>query len=65
MPSAKNVGAQCPTKMPQRSDNAIQEKLNAIADSLSDLMKAQGLEKDAAELRSAVGLEDRESSDEK
>lgn len=47
----------------ERSDNAIQEKLNAIADSLSDLMKAQGLEKDAAELRSAVGLEDRESSD--
>ncbi|MCU1421505.1 MAG: uncharacterized protein JWN36_1156 [Microbacteriaceae bacterium] len=49
----------------ERSDNAIQEKLNAIADSLSDLMKAQGLEKDAAELRSAVGLEDRESSDNK
>ena len=49
----------------ERSDNAIQEKLNAIADSMSDLMRAQGLEKDAAELRSAVGLEDRESSDEK
>ena len=47
----------------ERSDNAIQEKLNAIADSLSDLMRAQGLEKDAKELRSAVGLEDRESSD--
>lgn len=47
----------------ERSNNAIQTKLNAIADSLSDLMKAQGLEKDAAELRSAVGLEDRESSD--
>ncbi|HEX4444156.1 MAG TPA: low affinity iron permease family protein [Galbitalea sp.] len=47
----------------ERSDNAIQAKLNAIADSLSDLMTAQGLEKDAAELRSAVGLEDRESSD--
>jgi hypothetical protein len=26
-------------------------------------MKAQGLDADAAELRSAVGLEDRESSD--
>ena len=47
----------------ERSDNAIQAKLNAIADSLSDLMKAQGLDKDAKELRSAVGLEDRESSD--
>ena len=47
----------------ERSDNAIQDKLNAIAGSLADLMKAQGLEQDAAELRSAVGLEDRESSD--
>ena len=47
----------------ERSDNATQSKLNAIADALSDFMKAQGLEKDAAELRSAVGLEDRESSD--
>jgi hypothetical protein len=47
----------------ERSNNAIQAKLNAIADSLADLMNAQGLEKDAKELRSAVGLEDRESSD--
>jgi low affinity Fe/Cu permease len=47
----------------ERSNNAIQGKLNAIADSLADLMQAQGLSKDAAELRSAVGLEDRESSD--
>ena len=47
----------------ERADNATQSKLNAIADALSDFMKAQGLEKDAAELRSAVGLEDRESSD--
>jgi low affinity Fe/Cu permease len=47
----------------ERADNATQGKLNAIADALSDFMKAQGLEKDAAELRSAVGLEDRESSD--
>ena len=46
----------------ERSDKAIQDKLNAIADSLSDLMKSQGLDKDAAELRDAVGLEDRESS---
>ena len=47
----------------ERSNNAVQGKLNAIADSLADLMQAQGLDKDAAELRSAVGLEDRESSD--
>jgi low affinity Fe/Cu permease len=47
----------------ERSDQALQSKLNAIADSLSDLMTAQGLDKDAAELRDAVGLEDRESSD--
>jgi hypothetical protein len=40
----------------------VQQKLNAIADSLSDLMKANGLDGDAAELREAVGLEDRESS---
>jgi low affinity Fe/Cu permease len=47
----------------ERSNNAIQVKLNAIADSMSDLMNAQGLDEDAAQLRSAVGLEDRESSD--
>jgi low affinity Fe/Cu permease len=47
----------------ERANNAVQVKLNAIADGLSDLMKAQGYDKDAAELRAAVGLEDRESSD--
>jgi len=47
----------------ERSDNAIQAKLNAIADAMSDQMRANGQEKDAAELRAAVGLEDRESSD--
>jgi low affinity Fe/Cu permease len=47
----------------ERSNNAIQVKLNAIADAMSDTMKAQGFAKDAAELRAAVGLEDRESSD--
>lgn len=47
----------------ERTNNAIQVKLNAIADGLSDLMAAQGNKKDAAELRAAVGLEDRESSD--
>jgi low affinity Fe/Cu permease len=47
----------------ERSNNAIQGKLNAVADALSDFMTAQGLDEDAEELRSAVGLEDRESSD--
>jgi low affinity Fe/Cu permease len=47
----------------ERSDQAIQAKLNAIADSLGDLLSKQGLEKDAKELRAAVGLEDRETSD--
>jgi low affinity Fe/Cu permease len=47
----------------ERSNNAIQAKLNAIADALSDQMKKDGLTKDAAQLRAAVGLEDRESSD--
>jgi low affinity Fe/Cu permease len=43
-----------------RSDQALQHKLNAIADMLSDLAEERGLSKDAAELRAAVGLEDRE-----
>ncbi len=47
-----------------RSDEATQDKLNAIADALGDLMAnfADGddneLEKDIEELRAAVGLED-------
>src|SRR5205807_7763556 len=50
-----------------RNDQATQHKLNAIADGLADLMKhiaAQddGLHEDIKELRSAVGLEDREST---
>jgi len=45
-----------------RSDQAVQHKLNAIADSLSDLMLSHSLEKDAAELRAAVGLEEHEST---
>jgi low affinity Fe/Cu permease len=49
----------------ERSNNAIQAKLNAVAEALSVYMKSEGLEKEAKELRSAVGLEDRESSDEK
>jgi hypothetical protein len=47
----------------ERSDRALQDKLNAIAESMSHVMTAQGLEKEAQELRDAVGLEDRESSD--
>ena len=51
-----------------RSDHAIQDKLNAIADGLADLMAAQAragdvnLKADMRELRDAVGLEDRESA---
>jgi low affinity Fe/Cu permease len=44
-----------------RSDQALQHKLNAIADALSDLM-ADRYPKDAEELRAAVGLEEREST---
>jgi low affinity Fe/Cu permease len=45
-----------------RADQALQHKLNAIAEMLSDLAKEDGLGTDAAELRAAVGLEDREST---
>lgn len=46
-----------------RSDQATQHKLNAIADALGDLMSGEdGMEQDVAELRAAVGLEERESS---
>ena len=50
-----------------RSDEAIQHKLNAIADGLADLMAAigedkPGLRQDQSELRQAVGLENREGS---
>jgi cytochrome c-type biogenesis protein CcmH/NrfG len=51
-----------------RSEQALQDKLNAIADGLADLMAAFGeedrpqLKKDMSELRAAVGLEDREGS---
>lgn len=52
----------------RRSDQAIQQKLNAIADALADLMFAhennsdRDIRRDIKELRSAVGLEDRESA---
>jgi hypothetical protein len=52
-----------------RSDQAIQHKLNAIADGLADLMASQldkggkqDLEHDLTELREAVGLEEHEST---
>jgi low affinity Fe/Cu permease len=50
-----------------RSDEALHQKLNAIADGLADLMTAVGedrpqLRRDVRELREAVGLEDREGS---
>ncbi len=51
-----------------RSDQAVQHKLNAIADALADLMAHNAgepnrdLEKDLRELRAAVGLEDRETT---
>lgn len=54
-----------------RSDHAVQHKLNAIADGLADLMTAvsasgvvggERLDRDIAELKQAVGLEDREST---
>jgi low affinity Fe/Cu permease len=52
-----------------RSDQAVQHKLNAIADGLSDLMvhladndKKRDLKQDVSELRAAVGLENHEST---
>ena len=50
-----------------RADASTQDKLNAIADGLADLMRSMGrddpeLRHDMTELRAAVGLEDRESA---
>jgi low affinity Fe/Cu permease len=48
----------------RRSDQAVQRKLNAIADALADFMAAEDVPaKHVEELRSAVGLEERESTD--
>lgn len=52
----------------KRADDAVQHKLNALADGLSDLMgrladRNPDLHEDRMELRKAVGLEDRERSD--
>jgi low affinity Fe/Cu permease len=50
-----------------RADQALQQKLNAIAEGLAELMaahqdKAKGLGHEIKELRAAVGLEQRESA---
>jgi low affinity Fe/Cu permease len=50
-----------------RSDEAVQDKLNELADALADLMESMAddrpqLRQDCAELRAAIGLERRESS---
>lgn len=45
-----------------RANQAVQHKLNAIADALSDLMQEDGQPKDAEELRAAVDLEAYEST---
>ncbi|HVV35981.1 MAG TPA: low affinity iron permease family protein [Acidimicrobiales bacterium] len=52
-----------------RADQAVQHKLNAIADALADLMRASAsrdgndqLKKDVEELQDAVGLEAHEST---
>jgi low affinity Fe/Cu permease len=50
-----------------RANESTQDKLNAIADGLADLMASMGrtdpkLVDDLKELRAAVGLEDRESA---
>lgn len=51
----------------KRADDAVQHKLNAIADALADLMAQVAddhpkLHTDCAELRAAVGLEQRETA---
>ncbi|GGK09309.1 hypothetical protein GCM10010123_43970 [Pilimelia anulata] len=53
----------------RRADEAVQHKLNAIADALADLMADRAevhprgsLTRDQEELRAAVGLENRESA---
>jgi hypothetical protein len=51
----------------KRADEAMQHKLNGVADGLADLMEALAeehpqLSVDSSELRQAAGLEDREST---
>jgi low affinity Fe/Cu permease len=46
-----------------RADQAIQKKLNALAEGVADLLEEHdGTEQDVVELRAAVGLEHRESA---
>jgi len=51
-----------------RADQAVQHKLNALADGLADVMahlagqEESDIQKDLEELRSAVGLENKEST---
>lgn len=45
-----------------RADQALQHKLNAIADMLAHLAENEGLDSEARELRDAVGIELREST---
>ena len=45
-----------------RGEQALQHKLNSIADALADLMDELDMDEDAEQLQAAVGLEDRESS---
>jgi low affinity Fe/Cu permease len=50
----------------KRADDSVQQKLNAIAEALSDLMRrvaGDEAAEDAKQLRAAVGLEQREGSD--
>ena len=46
-----------------RQDEAVQDKLNAIADALADIMTRMepDMTRDIQELRAAVGIEERES----
>ena len=45
-----------------RSDQALQHKLNGIADALSDLLGVEGQPEGQKELHEAIGLESREST---
>lgn len=45
-----------------RANQAVQHKLNAIAEALGDLMQEDSHEQDAEELHAAVDLEDYEST---
>lgn len=47
----------------KRSDQAVQHKLNAMAEALADILEEfKGTEKDQEELRRAVGIEHKEST---